>query len=341
MKSIINMRQCAFSLFATLVLACAIAGPAEAQTAPLVMRMSTATIHDAQHQWMKIFAALVEKASKGRIKAELFPASQLGSVPRAIEGTQFGSIQVFVGPPELLSGVDSRYELLSAPGLFKDFAHANRTLQDPEFNAAFLALGANKGLKGLGLFMSGPVGINTRTPVRKLADLQGKKIRVLASDMQMEQIRRLKATPVPMALGDVVPAMQQGALDGVMTSTPVFTALHFYDVAKYIFESDQEFVTSIAVVSRTWYDKLPPDLQKVVREAGQQASKDVYQWSVDFVETQRKVWIKAGGKFIQPSAAEHAQIMKLMLPIGAEVTANKADEKALYELLMKAAKRTE
>ena len=159
--------------------------------------------------------------------------------------------------------------------------------------------------------------------------------------MQMEQIRRLKATPVPMALGDVVPAMQQGALDGVMTSTPVFTALHFYDVAKYIFESDQEFVTSIAVVSRSWYDKLPPDLQKVVRDAGQQASKDVYQWSVDFVETQRKAWIKAGGKFIRPSAAEHAQIMKLMRPIGAEVTANKPDEKALYELLMKAAKRTE
>ena len=55
-----------------------------------------------------------------------------------IEGTQFGSIQGYVGPPESLAGLDTRFEILSAPGLFKDLAHANRTLQEPEFNAAFL-----------------------------------------------------------------------------------------------------------------------------------------------------------------------------------------------------------
>ncbi len=53
------------------------------------MKMSLATINDAQHQWVKDFVAAVEKDSGGRIKGEIYPASQLGSIPRQIEGTQF------------------------------------------------------------------------------------------------------------------------------------------------------------------------------------------------------------------------------------------------------------
>src|SRR5690348_2685517 len=98
--------------------------PAAAQ-APKIMKIGTATLNDAQHEWMKRFAAAVDQDSKGRIKVEVYPASQLGSIPREIEQTQFGSIQGWVGPPEFLSGVDMRYEVLSAPGLFKDMAHAN------------------------------------------------------------------------------------------------------------------------------------------------------------------------------------------------------------------------
>ena len=126
-----------------------------------------------------------------------------------------------------------------------------------------------------------------------------------------------------------------------MGSTPVFTALRFYDAAKYILETNHAIVSVLTVISKSWYDKLPADLQKVVSDAGQKASTEVYQWSFDFVEFQRQAWIKAGGELIQQTPAEHAQLMKLMLPIGAEVTSKKPEEKALYELLQKAAKRTE
>ena len=335
------VRQFAFRFLGTLALAGAFAASALAQTPPIVMKMSTATMGDAQHQWMKIFAAMVEKGSNGRIKPELYPASQLGAVPRAIEGTQFGSIQVFVGPPELLSGVDSRYEVLTAPGLLKDAAHAQRTLQDPEFNSAFLGLGANKGLKGIALFISAPLVFNTRTPVKKLADMEGKKIRVLASPLQMEQMKRMKATGVPMSLGEVIPGLQQGTIDGVLSSGPVFTAMRFYDAAKYIYESEQAFLVSNAVVSKTWFDKLPPDLQKLVVESGQKASIEIYPFAVSFAATQREAWIKAGGEIFTPTPAERAQLLALMAPIGAEVTAAKPDEKAMFELLRKVAKRTE
>src|SRR6202050_2165573 len=69
--------------------------------APIVMKLSTATINDTQHEWLKRFAAAVEKDSGGRIKGEVYPASQLGAIPRPIEGTQFGAIQASLTPPEL------------------------------------------------------------------------------------------------------------------------------------------------------------------------------------------------------------------------------------------------
>ena len=131
--------------------------------APIVMKMGTPTINDNQHEWMKMFAAAVEAGSKGAIKAEIYPASQLGAAPRMIEGAQLGTVQVIVLPPEFVAGVDSRYEVLGAPGLFKDIAHGQRCLQAPAFNKAFLSIGESKGLKGVGLFVTAQMIINCRT----------------------------------------------------------------------------------------------------------------------------------------------------------------------------------
>ncbi|MBI4294524.1 MAG: TRAP transporter substrate-binding protein [Betaproteobacteria bacterium] len=337
MKTIISIKKCG-GFLAAMALAGAFAAPAAAQN---VMKLSTATINDSQHEWIKLFAAAVEKGSNGKIKPEIYPASQLGAIPRQIEGVQFGSIQVWVGPPEFLVGVDSRYEVLSAPGLFKDSNHFVRTFQDPEFSKAFLALGANRGLKGLGLFLSGPIVFNTRSQLQKPADVKGMKIRVLASPMQMKQLEALGASGVPMSLGEVMPALQQGAIDGVLSTTPVFTALRFYGAAKYLYETNHGMVSSIAVVSKGWFDKLSPDLQKIVTDAAQQTSKEIGPWALNFIASQRAAWIKAGGVVTEPTTAERAQIMKLMAPIGTEVTKAKAPEKAMFELMLKAAKRAE
>ncbi len=321
------------------VLGALLAGPLVAQ-AQNVMKLGTATVNDAQHEWMKRFAAMVEQESKGRIKAEIYPLSQLGPIPRMIEQTQFGAIQGWVGPPEFLSGVDIRYQVLSAPGLFKDLAHANRVLQDPKFNAAFLALGADKGLKGLGLFISGPAVFVARKPLKTVADLQGMKIRVLAAPLQMEQIRALKATPVPMALGEVLPALQQGTLDSVMSNIPVFQALKYYSVAKHLLATEHALLTTMTVISKKWYDVLPPDLQKLVADSGRKVSEGMYQWSVDDINNGYAAWVKSGGEIVRLEPKAQQALMAQLLPLGTEVTSKRPDEKALFEQLQDAVKRT-
>ncbi len=305
--------------------------------APQVMKIGTSTINDVQHEWMRIYARTLEGSSKGAIKVELYPASQLGAAPRMIEGTQFGTIQAFVGPPEFLSGVDNRYSVLGAPGLFRNMEHANSVLQSAAVREAILALGSNKGLRGVGLFMYGPASFNFRAPVNSLKEFEGKKIRVFASAIQTEPLRKLNATAVPMALSEVLPALQQGTLDGVMSVLPVFTALRFYDAAKHLLETDHAAVTVVSVVSKIWYDKLSKELQAAVDDAGRQADREIYPWAVDALAKSRQAWTANGGTLARLSAEEQAQLMKILQPIGAEVTAKNPGEKALFDLLAKAA----
>jgi TRAP-type C4-dicarboxylate transport system substrate-binding protein len=314
--------------------------PAAVAAAPIVMKLGTGTLNDSQHEWMKIFAAIVDKDSGGRIKVEIYPASQLGTSPRMVEQTQLNSIQGVVGPPEFLTGVDARYQILSAPGLFGDLAHVNRTLQDPAFNQAFLGLGANKGLKGIGLFISGPTVFVIRKPIGKIADFAGLKLRVLAAPLQLEQVRSMQATPVPMPLGEVMPALQQGTIDGVMSCIPVLVALKYSDAAKYLVETNHGLIASLSVISKTWFDGLPADLQDIVVKAGQKASQDVYQFSVDDVNSGREKWKKAGGEVVELTSAEHDQLMRQLVSVGENVTAKNAPEKAMFDLLRTTAERT-
>src|SRR5580692_3301764 len=211
-----------------LVMALTLTAAQAAEDKTYVMKLGTATINESQHEWCKRFVAMVEKDSGGRIKGEIYPASQLGPIPREIEGVQFGAIQGYIGPPEFLVGVDDRFEVLSAPGLIADMAHGIRAASDPELQKLMFSFGAEKGIHGVGLWVSQPSSIISRTPVRHLADLKGKKLRVLAADMQQEMVKRLGASPIAMTLGDVLPAIQQGTIDGAVLALTVDATMRYY-----------------------------------------------------------------------------------------------------------------
>jgi len=327
----------ALSLCAALV---AGAGGAAAQDKSMTIKLATATLNDAQHEWMKRFAVAIEKNTNGRIRAEVYPASQLGTIPRMIEGTQLGSIQIWVGPPEFLVGVDQRFELLSAPGLFQNDRHALKTIADPEFSKAFLAVGANKGLIGASLFFTGPAAFDMRTPMRSLADLRGKKVRVLASPFQIEQLTRLGGTGVPLSLGDVLPALQQGTLDGALGALPVFSALQYQGTAKYMTETGQAYIFSMAMVSKRWFDGLPSDLQGIVTATSRQAGAEAIPWSLDFLVEQRKAWADKGGEVIALPAADKAEMMARLASVGDDIVRTKPELKPLWDQMVATAKRS-
>src|SRR6516165_11717080 len=119
-----------------------------------VMKISTPTINDVPDTFARNYGAALEKDSGGRIKVEVYPASQLGSIPRQIEGTQFGAIQCEVLPPEFFVGIDERFEVMATPGLVDSLQQGQKVAADPEVLKLMLSLGANKGLHGVGMFMA-------------------------------------------------------------------------------------------------------------------------------------------------------------------------------------------
>jgi TRAP-type transport system periplasmic protein len=322
------------------MVATSLAPLAHAQDAKtFVMKLSTATINDTQHEWLRRFVAAVEKDSGGRIKGEIYPASQLGPIPRQIEGVQFGSIQAWIGPPEFLVGVDLRYEALSAPGLFTSQDQAIRVINDPPVRDFILGLGANKGLEGIGTSPIGPSSIATRKEVRRIADFKGNKIRVLASPFQLELIRRMDASPVAMTLADVLPGLQQGAIDAALATITVYTTFQYIDVTKYVVESDQPYLTSIIVMSKKWLATLPPDLQKIVRDDAAAVSKGIEPWVKEFFANQRKIWLDKGGMLISLPQAEQAALIAKVSSVGEDLSKDKPDLNKAVKLVFESAAR--
>jgi len=305
-----------------------------------VMKLGLATINDSQHEWCKRFVAMVEKDSKGRIKGQIYPASQLGSIPREIEGVQFGEIQGYIGPPEFLVGVDDRYEVLSAPGLIDGMAQGVRVAGDPQLQKMMFGFGTNKGIHGAALFIAQPSSVIARDAIRHVADFKGKKLRVLAADMEQEMMERLGATPVAMTLGDVLPAIQQGAIDGALAAMTVYTTMHYWDAAKYVTETGQPFIFSMAFLSKKWFDALPKDLQTIVDTDAGKAAAEVNPWEVAFYAKQRQIWAQHA-ELISLPADEQAAMMKMLAGVGVDVAKRKPELQQAFDLFAAAAKRAQ
>jgi len=316
-------------------------GAARAQDkAPLVMKISLAGFNEALHQFSKNFAALIDKDSSGRIKTEVYPASQLGAIPRQIEGTQFGAIQCVVTPPEFYSGIDERFEVMAAPGLVDGLAQAQRLAADPQLLKLMLALGADKGLHGVALFTSQPSSIIAKNAIRHLADLKGKKLRVFASQFQSEAFSRLGATPVVMTLGDVLPALQQGAIDAAVSGSVIFSAMHYQDAAKYITDIGQPVVFGLAEVSKKWYDALPADLQQIIDRDAAAAAVAVNPQAAEIITKADKNWTDSGGEIIKLPPEEQAAMLKTLSTVAEDVSKTKPAVSAAYQIVAAAAQRT-
>jgi TRAP-type C4-dicarboxylate transport system substrate-binding protein len=311
-----------------------------AQDKTYVMKFTLPTLNDPSYQFTKSYAAAIERDSAGRIKTEIYPASQLSSIPRQIEGTQFGAIQCAVIPPEFFVGVDERFEVMAAPGLADSMEHAQRLAADPAVLKLMLGLGAAKGLHGVGLFMNAPSSLIAKAPIRHLADLKGKKIRIFASQFQTVALERLGATPVAMTLGDVLPAIQQGAIDGAVGGIVVFTPMHFQDAAKYVTETGQPTVFVIVEISRKWYDALPADLQKIVDTNAAQGATAINPQAIEIVNKARKGWTDTGGELISLPPEEQGAMMKTLSGVGAEVSKAKPALSEAYMIVTDAAQRT-
>ncbi|HEX2546075.1 MAG TPA: TRAP transporter substrate-binding protein [Ramlibacter sp.] len=323
-----------------LAAAAAVAVPSlHAQAAPVTMKVAAATINDAQHHWMKTFKAAVETRAAGRMKVELYPASQLGAIPRMVEGTALGTIECFVTASSFLTSLDQKFEALDVPGVLTDTVHAQKVFADPDLRPHILNMGSGKGLQSISVFMHSPQHVVSRKPIRTLADFSGQKIRVLSTPLQIEPLKKLGATPVPMPLSEVMPALQNGAIDGFIAASTVFSALKFYDAAKFQTALSRWPVIVVAATNRNWLTKLPADLRAIVQEEALRAEASTVDFGRGDIEDAKKVWTQNGGQLIAMSPQDDAAFTKVVTDSATVILKQHPTALAEYERYAKVAQK--
>jgi TRAP-type transport system periplasmic protein len=311
--------------------------PVSAQT---VMKLASATINDVQHEWAKRFEAEMKSRVGDKLKVEIYPASQLGAIPRMVEGVAIGTIEAFVTPTSFLVGLDPRFQVFDSIGVFQSPEHLNKVLADGDLRKRALSMGDGKGVQGLGIFYNSPVIVLSRKPIKSLADFKGQKIRVFASPLQIEPIKSLGATAVPMALNEVLPALQTGTIDGLLAGIPVLSAMKFYDAAKAVTEIHPAIVVSTLVVNKAWFAKLPADVQAAALEVGSKVDREMFTVASGIVDRANKAWDANGGQRMTLSAAEQAKMMGDLKALGAKLLEGNAAAKGDFEALLRVADRT-
>lgn len=107
--------------------------------------------------------------------------------------------------------------------------------------------------------------IVTKAPARNLEFFKGKKIRTLP--LYTPLLKALGAATVTIAPAEVYPALERGVVDGVAWPEMGIEERKFHEVAKYLLFPTYYEVRSSMLMNRGKFDKLPPQLQKILMEA--------------------------------------------------------------------------
>lgn len=281
------------------------AAPLQAQT---TMKLASATINDVQHEWQKVFAQELEQRVGDQVKAEIYPASQLGTIPRMAEGVLLGTIESFVSPTAFLVGTAPALKIFDAPGLFDSPEHLARVIHDPEYRDHIETMALDKDIRIIGAIYNSPFLVLTKQPAPELDDLRGLKIRTFASPLQIEPMSAIGASPLPLPLSEVVPALQAGNIDGMLAGMPILTAFKYYDIAKYVTDLQFSLIVSVNVVNETWFQSQPEAVRQAIREAGRAAEQAVLPWGIANVERANQAWLDNGGEILELSAEDKARM---------------------------------
>lgn len=228
----------------------------------------------------KKFAELVAQRSNGRITIDVFSGGQLGEEKAVIEQVQLGAIEFARVNSSPLAEFNKQFGVFSLPYVFDNSKHMWNFLMGDYANKMLDNLDKSR-MKGLAYYDSGFRSFYTKTPVTKVEDLKGMKIRVQQSKINMDLISALGASATPMAYGEVYSGLQTGVIDGAENNAPsYFSANHYQTVKNYVLDGHVA-VPEVIVMSKTAWDKLSPDDQKLIKQA-----------AIDSVQAQRESWDK-------------------------------------------------
>ncbi len=235
---------------------------------PVVIKFSHVVAPDTpKGRAAEYFKKLAEERSKGRVKVEVYPNSQLYKDREEMEALQIGAVQMLA--PSLAKfgplGVRS-FELFDLPYVFPNKETLYRVM-DGDIGKKLFALLDAKGITGLGFWDNGFKQMSSNKPMHSVEDFKGLKMRIQSSKVLEAQMKALGANPQVMAFSEVYSALQQGVVDGTENPMSNLYTQKMHEVQKHLTLSDHGYLGYAVIVNKKFWEDLPADLRATLDTA--------------------------------------------------------------------------
>jgi len=262
------MRQSLLSRRGALALAgTALAAPAIAQKARVLRYGHMLPADSIYHRAIVLFGDELAKLSGGQIKLQVFPDSQLGTIPEMMSAVQAGSLQMTMAVSAWFSKFMKPLDAFTLPYIVPSADRLHAALNGA-LGQRIAAMGESTGFQMVGYWLIGGRHIvNKVRSIHTPADCAGLKIRVINSQVYIQMFRALGATAVAMDPSELYLALQQGVVDGFEYPLPDMIAYKFYEVSKFISLDGHTTDFFLIAVNRPLWQSLPKDQQDMITQA--------------------------------------------------------------------------
>lgn len=225
----------------------------------------------AQNIAAEKFKELIEERSNGSFRVKIYHSASLGNETEILQQVQMNTIQMAIvtgGPFDTFAPIT---RVINYPFLFKDNAQADKILDGP-LGRQILDKLESSGFKGLAFSENGFRNLtNSKHQVRTPADVEGLKVRVMASTIHKTIWSTLGANPTPMPW-PIYTELEQGVIDGQENPLWVMEVYKFYEIQDYLSLTRHVYSYHIDVASLRWWKTLNQTHQEMIQTAMQDAA---------------------------------------------------------------------
>ncbi|MBW2146800.1 MAG: TRAP transporter substrate-binding protein [Deltaproteobacteria bacterium] len=290
--------------------------PKSADAAKYLIRAATVLIDESPTaKCLFMFRDIVESQTWGDVEVQVFTGGKLGDERPNIEAIQLNNIQVATPSVGVLANFSNEVRVINLPFLLTNQKVAFKVLEEDPIGKKILAGLSKIGIIGLGFTDYGMRNLTSKKKIKTLADLKGMKVRTMKVPDHLTLWKSLGANPTPIAWSEVYTALQQGVVDGQENPFETIYLTKFYEVQKYITVVGHIYDVQPVIMSKKFYDSLPPNYQKIMYMAADIATK--FNWYLTGEQNlmYKEQCEKAGMKVNYFSEADMAKSRELNKPL--------------------------
>lgn len=233
------------------------------------INIKVATLVPKGTSWAKTMQSMADEVkdkTSGKVKIKIYYGGVQGDEPDVLRKTRIGQLHGGVFTGKTLGEIYADIRAIEIPfNFYHDDQKAMSALDknSKQFNAALL----KQGYVNLGFYGIGKVYVVSTKKVTNINELKGIKMWAWEGDKLIQaMMESLGLVSVPLALPDVMSSLSTGIIEAAYAPPLAVLALQWQNKIKYIIDFPTAYSIGALLITKTQWDKISSDNQKVVME---------------------------------------------------------------------------